>query len=405
MRFVILALLGMLAPFGAAAQPAAGSAAVQVSPADRLLHERILTLDTHLDIPPMFLREGWWFDEWHDYDFDYSQTDIPRMEQGGLDGGFFVIFAPQGPLTPEGYAAARDLALARAAGIQRVVAANVDKLAFATGADDADRLHRAGKRIVYQSIENSYPLGTDLSLLTTFHKLGVRMAGLVHNGSNQFGDSSRDKPVWNGLSPLGHQWVVEMNRLGMIIDGSHASDAALVQMIELSKTPVILSHSGPKAINDHPRNISDELMRRLARSGGVMQLNTLFLVPSPGPNEEREAIRRRQRGWETLSWEEREKLLADKAALEAKAPLVQADLDRFMKALLHAINVMGVDHVGIGADWDGGGGLEDMRDISGLPAITARLQQAGFSEADIGKIWGGNVLRLLRQVEAVAANP
>jgi membrane dipeptidase len=379
----------------AAAQNGAGQV-------DRLLHERILTLDTHLDTPALFERRGWDFDEYHDYDWDGSQVDLPRMEIGGLDGGFFVIYTPHGALTPQGYAAARDAALMRAMHIQRVVAENEDKMALAYSADDAARLHREGKRIVFQSIENSYPLGTDLSLLSTFYRFGVRMAGPVHNGSNQFGDSSRDKPIWNGLSPLGRQWVAEMNRLGMVIDGSHSSDAALEQMIDLSKTPVILSHSGPKAMFDHPRNIGDDLMRKLARSGGVMQVNTLFLAPMntvPGYDE----IDKRQEQWEVLTPAQRQKLMADKAALDARSASRFVSTDKFMQSLLHAIKVMGIDHVGLGADWDGGGGLTDMKDIAGLPVITARLRQAGYSEADIEKIWSGNVLRLLRQAERHAA--
>ncbi len=373
-----------------------------VSQTDRLLHERILTLDTHLDTPVLFERPGWKFEDWHAYEWDNSQVDIPRMQAGGLDGGFFVIYTEQGPLTPEGFAKARDGALIRAAAIQRVIAANSDKIGFAYTADDAVRLHREGKRIAFQSIENSYPLGNDISLLSTFYRLGVRMAGPVHNGSNQFADSARGDPIHRGLSPLGRQWVAEMNRLGMVIDGSHSSDAAIDQMIQLSKTPLVLSHHGPDALFDHPRNIPDELMRRLARSGGVMQMNTLFLVPLqsvPG----RDDIEKRQEQWETISAEQRRRLVADKAALDARSPKSFANLDLFMRSLLHAIKVMGIDHVGIGADWDGGGGLTEMKDISGLPMITARLRQAGYSEADIEKIWSGNTLRLLRAAERHAA--
>jgi membrane dipeptidase len=395
MRLTLIPALAL-----AAAVPA--SAHEPVSPADRLMHEQMLVLDTHLDTPVLFERRGWDFNEWHEQAWDGSQVDIPRMEAAGLDGGFFVIYTPHGELTPAGHAKARDAALMRAAAIQRVVAANPDKLAFAYTADDAARIHREGKRAVYQSIENSQPLGTDLSLLSTFYRLGVRMAGPVHNGSNQFADSSRDKPLWNGLSPLGRQWVAEMNRLGMVIDGSHSSDGALDQMIALSKTPVILSHSGPKAILDHPRNIGDDLMRRLAKAGGVMQMNTLFLIPTT-PGESRNAIEEQQKDWESLTPVQRRKLIADQAALDARSPRQMANIDVFMRALLHAIKVMGVDHVGIGADWDGGGGLVGMMDIQGLPIITARLRQAGYSEQDIAKIWSGNTLRLLREAEKFAA--
>ena len=398
MRLTLIPALALALAIPAAAQNGAAQT-------DRLLHERILTLDTHLDTPALFERRGWDFDEYHDYDWDGSQVDLPRMEVGGLDGGFFVIYMPQGELTPQGYAKSRDDALMRAMHIQRVVAENSDKMAFAYTADDAERLHREGKRIVYQSIENSYPLGTDLSLLSTFYRFGVRMAGPVHNGNNQFADSSRPKPgdiSHNGLSPLGRQWVAEMNRLGMVIDGSHSSDATLEQMIALSKTPVILSHSGPKAILDHPRNVSDDLMRKLARSGGVMQMNMVFIIP-PTTVPGREEIGKRQEQWEMLTPAQRQKLIADKAALDAHSPRGLATIDEFMRSLLHALKVMGVDHVGLGADWDGGGGLMDMKDITGLPVITARLRQAGYSEADVAKIWSGNTLRLLRQAERHAA--
>jgi membrane dipeptidase len=193
-----------------------------------------------------------------------------------------------------------------------------------------------------------------------------------------------------------------MNRLGMVVDGSHASDATISQMIDLSKTPIVLSHHGPDAMFESPRNIPDDLMRKLARSGGVMQMNTLFLVPMPDiPGSD--DIENQQKEWETLTAEQRRKLVASKTALDARSPKGLASLDLFMKSLLHAVKVMGVDHVGIGADWDGGGGLTDMKDISGLPMITARLRQAGYSEADIEKIWSGNTLRLLRQAERHAA--
>ncbi len=379
-----------------------GAADDEVSAEDRLIHEQMLVLDTHLDTPEFFEHPGWRFDRSHPWRFDKSQLDRPRMEAGGLDGGFFVIYTSQGELTPAGYAKARDGALTRAMWIQRVVAANPDKLAFATTAADADRLHKAGKRIVYQSIENSYPLGEDLGLLQTFFNMGVRMASPVHFRNNQFADSATDKPRWNGLSPLGRQWVAEMNRLGMVLDASHASDAVFDQMLALSKTPIILSHSGPRAIYDHPRNLDDDRMRKLAKSGGVLQINSVYLVAGDR-NEARNAVSDRQDGWWALSNAEQRKLIADRTAALAKDPYAGADFELFMKSLLHAIAVMGVDHVGIGADWDGGGGVRGMEDITALPRITARLRREGYSEADIAKIWSGNALRLLRQAEAYAA--
>ena len=382
----------------------AGAALAQrpVDPAMRLFHEELLVLDTHLDTPVLFERPGWDFTDHHEYGWDLSQVDLPRMKTGGLDGGFFVVYTPQGPLTEAGYAAARDAALLRTLAIHQVAAANHDELDLATWSHDAERIAASGRRIVYLSIENSYPLGEDLGLLETFHKLGVRMAGPVHSRNNQFADSTTDKPRWNGLSPLGRAWVAEMNRLGMVIDASHASDAAFDQLLALSKTPIILSHSGPRAIFRHDRNLDDERMRRLAAAGGVMQLNSVFLVQHD-TSDERSAIEDRQASFALLSPAERARLLADKAQLDAQRPYTTATFEQFMASLLHAIRVMGVDHVGIGADWDGGGGVIGMEDVADVPRITERLLREGYSRDDVAKIWGGNVLRLLRQAEAARA--
>jgi membrane dipeptidase len=373
------------------------------SPADRLAHQQMLVLDTHLDVPEVFEHPGYDFTAWHDRDFDKNQVDVPRMEQGGLDGGFFAIYTDQGPLTPAGYAKARNGALIRATWIQRVVAAHPDKLEFATKASDAARIVKSGKRIVYQSIENSYPLGEDISLLSYFYDLGVRMASPVHFRNNQFADSATDKvKAYGGFSPLGKAWLAEMNRLGMVVDLSHASDDTFDQALALSKTPIILSHSGPRAIFNHPRNLDDDRMRKLAKAGGVMQINSVYLVPGDN-NKARSAVSARQDDWATLSDAEQRKLIADKTVADATDPYVGADFELFMKSLLHAIAVMGVDHVGIGADWDGGGGVRGFEDITALPKVTARLRKEGFKDADIEKIWSGNALRVLKAAEDYAA--
>ncbi|HET9429422.1 MAG TPA: dipeptidase [Allosphingosinicella sp.] len=395
MRLVTVASLSVLLAVPASAQP-------DVDAQQRLLHERVLVLDTHLDIPSRFDSGEWDFSELHHQEWDGSQTDLPRMDLGGLDGGFFVIYTAQGELTPQGYASARDAALVRATAIRRVIGENRDRMGLALTAEDAERLHSEGKKIAFMSIENSWPLGEDLSLLGTFHRLGVRMAGPVHSRTNQLADSTTGEARWNGLSPLGRQWVAEMNRLGMVIDGSHSSDSAIDQMIELSRVPIVLSHHGPRALYDHPRNTSDDRLRRLARSGGVMFMNTLFLGTYDN-SDERSAIERRQQRWDSLTTAERQQLLADKAALDARQAPTTITFDMFMQSVLHAIRVMGVDHVGLGADWDGGGGVIGMQDVAGLPRITARLRREGLSEEDVAKIMGGNLLRVLRQVQAGAA--
>jgi len=392
----------LLALLAAAPLLATPLLAQDVAPANRFAHDEMLVIDTHLDIAARFDTGEWDFAERHRFEWDGSQVDLPRMIEGGLDGGFFVIYTPQGEVSPAGYAQARSAALVRAAAIRRVIGENRDRMGLALTADDAERLHRDGRRIAFISIENSWPLGEDLSLLETFHRLGVRMAGPVHSRNNQLADSTTDTPRWNGLSPLGRQWVAEMNRLGMLVDGSHSSDAAFDQMLQLSRVPIVLSHSGPRAIYDHRRNLDDERMRRLARAGGVMFMNTIFLAPDDR-SDERSAIEARQRSWHSLTSAERRRLLADKAARDARQPFTTATLDHFMRSMLHAIRVMGVDHVGLGADWDGGGGVQGMEDISLLPRVTERLRREGFSERDIAKIMGGNLLRVMRQAQAFAA--
>jgi membrane dipeptidase len=395
MRILSLPAFALLLAIPASAQRP------EVGARDRAAHERMIVLDTHLDTPARFDDGRWDLGARHRYDEDGSQVDLPRMAAGGLDGGFFVIYTRQGELTPAGYAAARDAALVRAAAIHRVIGENRGAIGLALSADDAERLHRAGKRIAFISMENSWPLGDDLTLLETFRRLGVRMAGPVHSRTNQLADSATGEARWNGLSPLGRTWVAEMNRLGLVIDVSHSSDAAFDQMVARSRVPVVASHSGPKAIFGHPRNLDDARMRRLAGAGGIMFMNSIFLVQHDA-SPERSAIEDRQARWGSLSAGERRQLLADKAALDARRPYTTADFDLFMRALLHAVAVMGADHVGLGADWDGGGGVIGMADVAALPRIGARLRRSGMSEADIAKIMGGNLLRLLRQVQAGA---
>jgi membrane dipeptidase len=398
MRFLSVPALALLLAIPASAQRP------DVSPADRAAHQRMIVLDTHLDIPERWDDGQWDFGVRHQVGEDGSQVDLPRMDEGGLDGGFLVIYTPQGALTPEGYREARDAALIRAAAIRRVLGENRGRIGLALTPDDALRLTREGKHFAFISMENSWPLGEDLSLLTTFYRLGVRLAGPIHFRNNQLGDSATDTPHWNGLSPLGRSWVAEMNRLGILIDASHSSDAVFDQMLDASRVPIIASHSGPRAIYNHPRNLDDDRMRRLAAAGGLMMINSVYLAPADNSHE-REAINDRHKVWANLSAAERAQLLRDEAALNRLRPAGTADFDLYMRSMLHAIQVMGVDHVGMGADWDGGGGVIGMEDITSLPRISARLRREGLSEPDIAKIMGGNLLRVLRLAQAGAARP
>jgi membrane dipeptidase len=376
----------------------------------RAVHERILTLDTHLDTPMNFARPGWDIMDTHSVDGDMSQVDYPRMVQGGLDGGFFAIYTAQGPRTPDGFAAARDAAIRRGVEIREMVARHGDKFALALRADDAAPIATAGKRIVFMSIENSYPLGKDITLLRTFYELGVRMAGPVHFTNNDLADSATDPKgaEWHGLSPLGKEFVAEANRLGIVLDASHASDDVFDQMLALSTTPIILSHSGARNVFNHARNIDDARIMKLAAAGGVIQINSYpdYLVRTP-PNPARDmalrALGMKYGPFRNLQGEKLKAYMAERHVIEREHPNPEASIDDVMAQLLHVLRLVGPEHVGIGLDWDGGGGVKGMEDVAGIPEISSRLLAAGYSEGDLAKIWGGNVLRVLRQVEAKAA--
>ncbi len=394
-RLAVVALL-MAAPGALAAEANA-------------IHQRLLTLDSHLDTPMSFGRPGWSMMENHTYADDLSQVDYPRMVRGGLDGGFFAIYTGQGPRTPEGYAAARDQALKRAVEIREMVARHPGYFELATTADDAARIVAARKRIVYQSMENAYPIGKDLSLLKTFRDLGVKMIGPVHFSNNDLADSATDPkgPEWNGLSQLGKDFVAEANRLGIVIDASHASDLAFDQMLALSTTPIVLSHSGAKAVFNHPRNIDDERIRKLAAAGGVIQINSysdyMVRVPeTPELDAELRALGQKYGPYRTLSGATFRTYVQERRAIEAKYPVPRATMNDLMAHILHALKLVGADHVGIGLDLDGGGGVTGLDDVEGIPEITRRLLAAGYGESDLAKIWGGNVLRLLREADAKA---
>ncbi|MCU0729452.1 MAG: dipeptidase [Sphingopyxis sp.] len=378
--------------------PAPEAAAGGADPA--AIHARTLTLDTHLDTPVVFARRDWDFAARHDWASDLSHVDLPRMTtNGALDGGFFVIYTPQGEIGAADDAAALAHARARLAVTQRTFAANSRAIGLALTADDALRIDRSGRRVAFLAMENSSPLGTDLSLLEEFYRAGVRMAGPVHNRGNRLADSAGGPVRHGGLSELGRQWVREMNRLGIIIDGSHSSDDTLRQMMALSTTPVILSHSGFKAIFDHRRNIDDTLAREVAAQGGVIHINSVFLSRY-NSTPARDALSDRMEQMDRMPVAEQRALAAEWAALDRTERVNEGDFALYMRALLHCLRVVGVDHCGIGADWDGGGGLSDMEDIEANPRITAALIAAGYSAADVEKIWSGNILRVLRAVEA-----
>lgn len=389
--------------------PIASTQAQTVSKAAARLHERLITLDSHLDTPASLDQPGWSIDQEHDVHSDFTQVDLPRMKKGGLDGGFWAIYTSQGPLTAQGFRHARDFAVMRGLSIREMVAADPRNFALALQAEDAAAITRAGRRVVYMSMENAYPLGEDVSLLDLFYDMGVRVSGFAHFAHNQFADSSTDpskKPRYGGLSPLGKELLKEMNRLGIVPDASHSSDQVLDDLLALSTTPVLLTHSGCKAIYDHPRNIDDAHLKALAAKGGVIQMNAYgaylrAIKPNPERQKALAALFGQMREGANTSPEARAQFLAKRQEIDRLYPETdKPTFDDFMAHMLHALKVVGPDHVGIGLDWDGGGGVAGMEDVTALPRITEALLKAGYSESDIAKIWSGNVLRVLAAAEA-----
>ncbi len=357
-------------------------------------HSRLLTLDAHLDTPVHFGRAGWDFGARHDPATELAQLDLPRMADGSLDGGFFVIYTEQGPLTADGFAAARSHALARSALIDTTLARHADRIAVATSAADARRIDAAGKLVAFKSIENSYPLGESVTALADFQRQGVRLAGVVHSLNNQFADSSTDKPRWQGLSPLGRQWVAEMNRLGIVIDASHASDAVVDQLLDLSRAPLLLSHTSSRTSFDHPRNLDDARIRRIAAAGGAVCASTIYLGEMKmGPR--RTALFDQIDHIGKMTPAQQAALSREWLALDATEPLWNTSFEQYMASLQHLITVAGIDHVCLGADFDGGGGFPGLDNVSLLPRITERLKTGGMSDDDLGKLWSGNLLRVM----------
>jgi len=373
-----------------------------MTPADAsALHERLFKIDTHIDTPTAsLLKPGWDFAAAHDFAADGTQCDLPRMRAGGLDALVMAVYMGQGARTPAGHAAAHERAVRVFARTHEVIRENATACGLALTAADAVRLKREGRRAFYLSIENSYPLGLDPRNVAKFHGLGLRMLGLTHMMNNDVADSSTDPrgPEWGGLSPFGREVVAECNRLRIVLDASHASDAALRDLLKFCRQPVILSHSGCRAVCDHPRNIGDDLLRALAANGGVIQINALPVAVVNMAEDGRTAamaaiqlqLAARVPSPETQAWAG-----AEWHRYEAAYRNPAVTMADYVKHIEHAVNVAGIEHVGIGCDFDGGGGFPGLNSVADYPNLTAALLARGWSEAALAKLWGGNTLRLL----------
>jgi len=389
---------------------------VGVSPQDlelkaREIHKKIVTVDTHCDTAMMLLRGNWNPAERHDPASPGSgKIDLPRMKEGGLDAEFFAAFVGQGPRTEVGYAQARKRTEEMIRAVRKMVEDNSSLIGLALSPEEAYSLKKQGRLAAFLGIENGYAIGRDPGLIKYFYDLGVRYITLCHSSDNDICDSSTDRaePEDRGLSDFGRQVVQECNRVGMIVDISHASDRSFYDVLKVSRAPVIASHSCARAVCDNPRNLTDDMIRSLAARGGVVQICFLSAyVKKPQPNPERDKalaeFRAKYGNWRNIQDEDqRRKIMEEMQELNRRYPADLATVRDLVDHIDHVVRLVGVDYVGIGTDFDGGGGVSGCNDVSQMMNVTVELLRRGYSQKDIEKIWGKNFFRVFNEVRSVA---
>ena len=392
--------------------------------AAKAIHAKVLSIDTHVDIAPSnFTASGPNYTQ----KLPRTQVDLVKMEEGGLVGAFLIVYVGQDTaLNAAGFARANAQAIEKFEAIHRLTDTLApSRAAIAYTAADARRIHQSGKRVIFIGIENGFPIGSDLANVRKFYERGGRYMSLAHNGHSQLSDSNTGERdgVWlhNGLSPLGRQVIAEMNRLGMMIDVSHPSKQSMLQTVALSKAPIMASHSGARALCGHSRNMDDEQLDALKKNGGVIQLVAFnsYVKCNPARDAERaaamDALRREygiaagnraevQRAIEALPNDQRNAYLAKQEDITARRYPADpaATVKDFANHIDYVVKRIGIDHVGISSDFDGGGGVDGWRNASESLNVTAELVRRGYTEQEIAKIWGGNLLRVMEAVEKVA---
>jgi membrane dipeptidase len=390
----------------------------------RGIHERVITLDTHADINTSnFTPDNNYTD-----DLD-TQVNLPKMVEGGLDVAWFIVYTGQDTLDDEGYAAAYANAIDKFEAIHRLADEIApDQIELAYTSDDVRRIYAAGKKVAMIGIENAYPIGLEMDNIEDFHRRGGRYMSLSHNGHSQFADSQTGEEaneyLHNGLSELGREAVAQMNRLGIMVDISHPSIDAISQMLDISRAPVVASHSSARALTNHTRNLNDELLQRVKENGGVVQTvafgsyineaRRVFLQTGRAEIMERVAA---ELNFEALAPEQVAALspaatLAYTAARQAMFRTVNAQVNKvapkatvsdFADHVDYIVDLIGLEHVGISSDFDGGGGIDGWNDASETFNVTAELVRRGYTEEEIGMLWSGNLLRVLDDVQRIAS--
>ena len=390
------------------------------------VHKDVITIDTHVDINVANFTDTINYTQKLD-----NQVNLPKLKSGGLDVPWLIVYTGQGELTEEGYAKAKENAMAKFNAIHRLceeIAPQEIDLAYSS--KDVYKIVDSGKKVAMIGVENAYPIGEDLSEFENYYNLGARYISLSHNGHSQFCDSNTGEAdgVWlhNGLSDLGKMAVKEMNRLGIMIDVSHVSKESMKQMIALSKAPIIASHSSARALCNHSRNLDDEQLLLMKENGGVVQTVAFSSYLNTKKHEvhaaylkdfQKEVADSLGIDWYTfdeladLSDEKKKTFMANyskvvglaKANANKRKDRPQAvDVADFVDHIDYMVNLIGLDHVGISSDFDGGGGIEGWSDASETPNVTLELVKRGYSEEEIAQLWGGNLLRVLDEVQEVA---
>ncbi|MDF4203125.1 dipeptidase [Maribacter sp. SA7] len=392
----------------------------------RRIHDDVITIDTHNDINIKNFTDSVNYSQKLD-----SQVNLPKMKEGGLDVTWLIVYTGQDTLTDEGYAKAKENAMSKFDAIHKLCEEIApDDIELALTSADVTRIVESGKKAAMIGVENAYPIGTDMSQFKTYHDLGARYISLAHNGHSQFSDSNTGEAddVWlhNGLSDLGKQAVVEMNKLGIMVDVSHPSKEAMKQMIALSKAPIIASHSSARALCDHSRNLDDEQLLLMKENGGVVQTVAFSSYLNTEKHEARAAymksIYQQVADSLNITWYERSQFSSlsdtEKEAFMDNYPKVlkigkelvatktdapeAVNVGDFVDHIDYMVKLIGIDYVGISSDFDGGGGIEGWSDASETFNVTLELVERGYSEEEIAKLWGGNLMRVLDDVQAVA---
>jgi membrane dipeptidase len=377
----------------------------------RKIHDHVLTVDTHCDTAFHLADGNWDIGVRHDPDRRESgKIDLPRMAEGGLDAEFFAVFVGQGERTEEGYARAKESASKTLEAILAMCQKYPNLVGLALTPDDAYRLKRAGKRAAFIGMENGYPVGKSIANLEEYFKQGVRYLTLCHGGDNDICDSStdRDNPDDRGLSDFGREVVAACNRLGMMVDVSHISDKSFYDVLKATRAPVIASHSSCRALCASPRNLSDGMIKALAANGGVIQICFLSgYLRAPKPNPERDTamqeLRAKYGSLRDIKDEAlRQKIREEYEAIDDRYPGEKATVKDIVDHIDHVVQVAGIDYVGIGTDFDGGGGVDGCDEVSQMYRVTEELVRRGYSEGQIAKIWGGNIMRVFRRAIELA---